>query len=299
MIEERLDGTYFKSEIFKINNQYIDCYKLFEELKEIEEGEYIIRKYDGSYFSPSFLKSFTTNPAGSIISLFCKQEENEYLKIGTDCHLALEKFYSEGERTKERLMSLISEITSDYRAKNYISNYWDTKDYLKDYDDYDTFKCDCELKGKSEIYIPKYNKKLPLCSYIIDRIDYRKDKIFIVDYKTGQFNANTLTFDGYLAQMLLYKWITEELINKEIDGIYLCSLKNKVYKKCDDSEENERKLIDIIDNFFEELNKNYTNKIYEWTDKGYFNSDELKKYRRLMNDENINKIPVELKLEKK
>ena len=58
--------------------------------------------------------------------------------------------------------------------------------------------------------------------YIVDRIDYRDDKIYLIDYKTGSPTAEKCNdFDGYLPQMTMYRWAIENEFDMEITNTYL------------------------------------------------------------------------------
>lgn len=320
-----IDGKdYLETYFAKLDNDHIDCTPFFIEVQEciqnilkkynkqhktnftyIGKDEYgsnlqnILNRYSGDYFSPSFLKSYTTNPAGCFYSMFCEDDVSAASSIGTTFHSIMETFFKEGERTPERLAQLCEEQSLEGqfdKIKEYANGFLSTKDYLNDPNYMEPLKCLCETRGRDKLYVNSLGVTTPTCSYVIDRVDYREDGIYIVDYKTGKVSAKNATFEGNLAQMIIYKWAAESYYNEKIKGVYICDPGSSLYRECDCGLENEKLLWEHIMKFFDQLNKDNRQRIYTYTDKGYFLNDQMKEFRRIMNDPSIRmaKIPLQV-----
>ena len=319
---------YLETFIAKIDNTSIDCSPFFVDVEEaknsilkqfnrehktkfsyLNEDMYgynlqsVINRFSGNYFSASFLKSYETNPATCFYSMFCEDEANAATAIGSTVHKILEDYYNlpRSERTLDKLLEIknknILEGQDAEKITNYIEGYASTNDYLTGNAMNDAeLECKCELSGRNKIYVKDFNLHLPTCAYVIDRIDFRDDKIYIIDYKTGSVTNKNLTFDGNLGQMILYKWAIEDLYKKPVEDVYICAPGNKQYMKVDCSKENQEKLIEQINNFFTKFKEDNFRRVYEYTDKGYFTNTQLREFREIMNDSSIRfaKIPIKV-----
>lgn len=318
------DGKhYLETFIAKVDNNHIDTTPFFydvESAKEevlknfnkkynmhytyLNENQYgynlqaILNRFSGNYFSPSFLKSYSENPASCFYSMLCEDETGSAASIGTTFHSIMEMFYRSDDRSLENLEKISSEMILDNqedKIKEYLNGYIHTPDYItgKPMEDID---CECEYRGRSPIYIPRFNKTLPTCSFVIDRIDFRGEDIYIVDYKTGSVTNKNLTFDGNLAQMIIYKWAVEQKFDKEVKDVYICAPGNKKYMLCNCDEENQKNLISDIEQFFNRFKEDNSRRVYEYTDRGYFTNKQMMEFREIMNDNSIRmaKIPVEV-----
>lgn len=285
----KLLNTYNKK--FKNNFSYLDKNMYGYPIQSM------LNRFSGNYFSASFMKGYITNPATCFYGMFCREEKTDATAIGSVSHEILEKYYKQQkeDRTIESLNKIIQDNTDVDKVREYVSNYIKTPDYLDKRDD-KSLDCICEHSGRTKISIPKFGVELPECAYVIDRIDFRDDKIYIIDYKTGTVNKNSLTFNGNLGQMILYKWVVEQEYNREVEKVFICDLKNSRYLEVDCSEENQKILIDQIQDFFTKFKKDNQTRIYEYTDKGYFTNRDLKEFRQIMNDSSIQmaKIPVKI-----
>lgn len=309
---------YLKSSILKVDKTCIEYSKFFKDLEEcvkyckeklgkkederIGYGEYggniqsALSRFSATYFSPSFMKSFETNPATALISCFSDNEADSPLTIGTTVHKIFEDYYKQPkeERNRKDLIDIandnILEGQKPEEILKYINGYIDIKDYLDEKQELNDNKldCFCEYKGRGEVFIPKFNVKLPLnISYVVDRIDVRDDGLYILDYKTGYQSAKSATFDGYLTSMILYKWVIEQEFGMNVKGGYLVTPHyDKKYIPLDYSLVNESKVVEAVMRFAENLKQSTDSKILKYTNDGYFTSDDLKRFKEVMNENN-------------
>ena len=322
---------YLVTYVAKFNNSTIDAGALFNDLNDacsriltasnmknhthysnIYSGygspiQSMINRFCGNYFSPSFMKGYQANPALLLMQNFFTEQVNDATVIGTDFHKVMEDYYSlpGEERDRYKLWELEKQVLREGQDKElldkYIQGYVEIKDYLhprKPLDD-KTLKCKTEHKGRAnDLYVKSIGYSLPCAvAYVADRIDYRGDDIIILDYKTGKPTEESVTFDGYLGSMILYKWAMEQELNTTINKGYLIYPGGtKKYFELDYSRENEEKLAEQIDAFYKQFRSDYRSRKYEYTDKGYFTSDDAKKFREVMNDNTIwmSKIPVKI-----
>ena len=314
---------YLETFIGKLDNEHIDATPFFVESQEclnniikafnrqhkthfsyLDKGQYgghlqsTINRFSGNYFSASFMKSYTVNPATCLYNTFCKEEKTDATAIGSTVHKILELYYKlpGEERTEENLWKIYHKNSDLDKVKEYLEGYLQTPDYLSNERNDKDLNCVCEFAGRTKLYVPKFKMELPECAYVIDRVDFRDTKIYIVDYKTGTVNDTSLTFDGNLGQMILYKWVIEQEFGKPVEDVYICAPGNKEYLKVDCSEENQKILIDKIQEFFKEFKKDNQTRIYKYTDKGYFTNNDMREFRQIMNDDSIQmaKIPVRI-----
>ena len=316
---------YLETFIAKIDNKHIDCTPFFVEVQEcvdsllktynrkrntyytyLDKEQYggnlqaILNRFSGNYFSASFLKSYEVNPAGCFYSMLCEDEPSTAASIGSTFHKIMELWYKSHDRSIENLWSIYEKevvLGQEEKVKEYIDGYLETPDYLtnKEFNHRDLI-CRCEVNGKEDIYIPDFGITLPTCAFVIDRIDFRDKKTYIIDYKTGSVTKNNLTFDGNLGQMIIYKWAIEQKFNREIKDVYICAPGNKKYLKCDCSLENQKILIDNIQEFFNKFREDNSRRIYEYTDLGYFTNRQMFEFKEIMNDSSLKmcKIPVKV-----
>ena len=320
--------NYLDTYIAKIDNTTIDCSPFFIDLEDaqselvkqlnkehkthftyLNEQNYgypiqsILNRFSGSYFSASFLKSYEDNPAGCFYSMLCEDDADSATRTGSVVHKILEDYYllPKEQRTREKLIEIqnanLVEGQDNDKICSYIEGYLNTKDYLtgETLDD-SQLDCECEYRGKSKIYVKDYDLHLPTCAYVIDRIDFRDDDIYIVDYKTGNVTNKNLTFEGNLGQMILYKWLVEQKFDKEVKEVYICAPGNKKYMKVDCGKENQEQMIERVSNFFTQFKQDNARRVYTYTNKGYFTNTAMREFREIMNDNSIRfaKIPVKV-----
>lgn len=323
---------YLVTYIAKIDNSTIDANALFTDAQEavakiikafnkkhktknlaIYSGygsnlQSLINRYSGDFFSPSFMKGYKTNPALNLMQNFFTEQANDATAIGTAFHKVLEDYYNlPGEdRNRDKLWELEKTVLREGMDKSildeYISGYYDIKDYLHPRSNLDekNLKCVTEHRGRANLHVKRLGYTLPCAiSYVADRIDYRDDDVIILDYKTGHPTESSVTFDGYLGSMILYKWAMEQELNTDITKGYLICPGNtasKKYLQLDYSKENEEKMAEQIDRFYKSFMRDNRSREYEFTDSGYFTSEDSKKYKAIMNDNTIwmSKIPIKV-----
>lgn len=320
---------YLVSYIAKLSNSEIDASGFFTDIKEavahilknynrknntkytyIDKRSYgyglqaMVNRFSGDYFSPSFMKNYMANPAMCLFSNLFTEQVNDATAIGTTFHKVMEEYYKQPAETRQRdqLFDLkqqyMPEGQNEEKLDEYIKGYYDIDDYLGGQLDDTKLKCQTERYGRTRIYIKKYDYTLPCdVSYIADRIDFREEGNYILDYKTGHPRPSAATFDGFLGSMLLYKWAVEQELGIDVNGAYLIAPGNKdKYIELDFSEENEKKMIDMIELFYRQFNRDTKNRTYQWTNQGYFNNADARALRTLMNDNTkwMCRVPVRL-----
>lgn len=269
----------------------------------------LLNRYSGDYFSPSFMKGYKSNPALNLMQNFFTEGANDATAIGTAFHKVLEDYYNlpPTERKRDRLWEFEPAALKEGMDKNildeYISGYYDIKDYLhpRTVLDDTKLKCVTEHRGRvSNLFAKSIGYTVPCAvSYVADRVDYRDDDVIILDYKTGHPTDTAVTFDGYLGSMILYKWAMEQELNTTITKGYLVCPGNSASKKylpLDYSKTNEEKMAEIIDRFYRNFMRDNRNREYTFTNDGYFTTDDSKKFRSIMNDNTIwmSQIPVRM-----
>jgi hypothetical protein len=265
-------------------------------------------RYSGDYFSPSFMKGYVSNPALNLMQNFFTEQVNDATAIGTTFHKILEDYYNlpPEERQRRKLYDLEMANLGEGQDKSildeYINGYFDIKDYLHPRSELDDTKLECstEHRGRCVIHVSSMGYTLPCAvSYVADRIDYRGKDVIILDYKTGHPTEEAVTFDGYLGSMILYKWAMEQELNTKITKGYLICPGNtpsKKYMQLDYSTENEKILVDMVDKFYRNFMRDNRSRIYEFTEDGYFTTNDSKAFRECMNDNTLwmAKMPVKL-----
>ena len=268
----------------------------------------LVNRYSGDYFSPSFMKGYKTNPALNLMQNFFQEQANDATAIGTDFHKVLEDYYNlpKEERHRDKLWDLEKAVIREGQDKSlldeYISGYYDIKDYLHPRSELKDTELDCvtEHRGRANLFVKRLNYTLPCAiSYVADRIDYRGDDVIILDYKTGHPTEEATTFDGYLGSMILYKWAMEQELNTTITKGYLICPGNtpsKKYLPLDYSLENEKIMMEKVNNFYKTFMRDNRSREYTFTDDGYFTSEDSKKYKAIMNDNTIwmSKLPIKV-----
>ena len=324
---------YLVTSVAKIDNKTIDANEFFVDAKllladiikkynnkhktklsYISKGygsglQSTLQRFSGEYFSPSFMKSYVTNPALNFMQTFFTEGANDATAIGTIFHACMEEYYllPPEERVRSKLweieMKHLGPDTDKSKVDEYIEGYMGVKDYLhprKELDD-KALQCVTEHRGRaSNLYVKSCGYTIPCAvSYVADRVDTRDGEYIILDYKTGHPKDEAVTFNGYLGSMLLYKWAMEQELNCTITkGFLICpgNTASKKYLELDYSKENEEKMIENIDMFYKNFMKDNRSREYAFTGAGYFTSDDAKAYREIMNDNTIwmAKIPVKI-----
>jgi hypothetical protein len=324
---------YLVTYVAKIDNSTIDANALFTDVSEavakilkaynnkfkarnlaIYKGygsnlQSLLNRYSGDYFSPSFMKNYVTNPALSLMSNFFVEQANDATAIGTTFHKVLEDYYNlpPEERHRDKLWELEKLALTEGQDKEildeYIKGYYDIKDYLHPRSELDDTKLKCvtEHRGRIEnLHAKSIDYTVPCAvSYVADRVDYRGDDVIILDYKTGHPEPSSVTFDGYLGSMILYKWAMEQELNTTINkGFLICpgNTGTKRYMELDYSIENEKKMAEKIDRFYRSFMRDNRSREYTFTNDGYFTTDDARNYKAIMNDNTIwmSKMPLKI-----
>lgn len=321
---------YLVTNLGKFDNHTIDANELFLDVKAliktilnksnakfgtknayIKEGygaplQSLWSRYSGDYFSPSFMAGYTKNPALNLAENFFTEGINDATALGTTFHKILEEYYKlpPEERNRLKLFDLMEEYTPENQDKEkireYVEGYIKIKDYLHPRSELDDTKLECitEHRGRAQnLYVRSIGYTVPCAvSYVADRIDFRDGEAIILDYKTGKFRPEAVTFNGYLGSMILYKWAMEQEQNIEISKGYLIYPGEKTkYHQLDYSIENEKLLSEKINAFYKDFITDVRNRTYKFTDDGYFTTEASKAFREIMTDNTkwFCKIPVE------
>lgn len=257
----------------------------------------LVNRFSGDYFSPSFLKSYEANPALLLMGNFFKEEVNDATAIGTTFHAVMEDYYNlpQDERTRSKLFDLldkhIKEGQDREKLMQYVQGYYNIKDYLDPKKVLEDAKLDCvtEHRGREKLYVRSIDYTLPCAvSYVADRVDYRESGPVILDYKTGKPSPEWGTFEGYLGSMILYKWAMEQELNTEITKGFLITPGNpKKYMELEYTLENEKILAEKVTEFFNQFSSDNKNRVYKFTEDGYFTTDDAKKLKEVMEDNTI------------
>jgi hypothetical protein len=313
---------YLLTYVAKINNKtldasalFTDCELLIQKLVKAYNNKHqtrnvaiyqgygssiqsLLNRFSGDYFSPSFLSGYMTNPALLLMQNFFTEQVNDATALGTAFHKIMEIYYNlpADERHRSKLFEILDEVIAPgqdrEKLESFVKGYYDIKDYLhpKDILEDAKLKCSTEHRGREKLYVKSIGYTLPCAvSYVADRIDYR-DEVgpVILDYKTGNPKPEYVTFDGYLGSMILYKWGMEQELNTEISKGYLITpIGKKKYMELDFSKENEQILADKIDEFYKKFIADSKNRVYTFTEQGYFNTDDAKRFLSVMQDNTL------------
>lgn len=238
----------FKSKILQ-KDGIIDATQLYKDIEDFIEKEKILKGTDrlhrhhplqhilnstsGNYVSPTSMKSFNLCPAGYLYGKLVTEKTGTATSVGRTYHTIMERFYNEKaeDRTIEKIYSIMEKVIKEDNqqesyddVKAYVDGYLDAKDYLNNKPmDHNKLVCFNEVFIKPTINPLGVNLDIPIYT-LLDRIDIREDGLYIVDYKTGFGDPNPylLGENGYLPQMIFYKWAAEAEYGQEVKGAFLC-----------------------------------------------------------------------------
>lgn len=296
-----------KARLF-IRNNVLDATALFADLKEVVEkdrsdgvvidrhhpAKKVLNRFSAQYFSPSGVKGFRDCPANQIIQTLLPFEGSEVTEIGKRVHAVLESFYNlDGPDRDTAVLYDIMDVElaehgqeeSRAKVKHYIDGFKATPDYLDPSKEMDHkgLVCYNELFMKGSF--SPLGVKLPLDMYSLsDRIDFRDDVAYVIDYKTGTYlNPKILTMDGYLPQIIAYKWGIEETYGVEVAGGFLLvpGTKQKIVELNINSLENQSRYIDIIFDYKEQAQRCAETRLYPIKDINKYTRAKLDKYARV------------------
>lgn len=303
-----------------IKDGYLYAKQLFDDLKEVvdydkEQGcktdrkhpaQKLLNRFSAQYFSPSNVKAFRDCPASQIIQTLMPFEPNDATEIGKTVHSVFEKFYNlEGS---DRELPLLDKFLDEElegkeqthlkgKIQPYIDGFKNTPDYLDRNKEMDHKNLTCFnelfIKGK----FSPLNVELPYKMYsLADRVDFRGQYAYIIDYKTGQYlNKKILTMEGYLPQIIAYKWAVEETYGVEVAGGYLLvpGTKQLIADLDINSLENQSRYIDIIFQYKEDSQKMAETRIYPVNNMNKYLKQKLKKYATIENTEEYQTLKID------
>lgn len=304
-----------KTSVELVDN-YIDATKLFQDLQKVVDldesngvtidrkhpAKKLVNRFSGQYFSPTMMKGFNDCPASLVINALKPYTPSAVTEIGTTVHSILEQFYNlDGpERSYENLDIITEKIIKEKGQEGvskkilaYIEGFKETPDYLYPDKPMDHKNLDCynELFVKGDF--KPLDVELPLTTYCLaDRVDIRPEGIYLIDYKTGNYlDRSILGEDGYLYQMIAYKWGIEHEYGEKVSGCYLLipGTKEKFVEVDVNSLEYQSKFIDKIFDFEKEFKDSAKTRRYEQKLKKYCNYCDLKQDCNVFNNKNENK----------
>ena len=271
------DGKLDCSQLFADAKAIVDKEKEKLGVKRLDRGhmlQHLINSTSAGYLSPTAMKSFMQCPANYVIQKVTPRDIRAATTIGSAYHKIMELWYSEDKenRTEDRIYAIADEfIKKENQEENkddiyyYIKNYLKSEDYLGGKMKHEQLDCSTEQFFKSVVY--PLGVKLPAKVYcLVDRIDFRDDGIYVIDYKTGRGATNDYIINGYLPQMIFYKWVVEAEIGEKIKDVYLCSpgdSENPYVKMNVNSLVEQSKVIDNCFEFLEQGRAMKKDRVYE------------------------------------
>ena len=290
MIKEFKSMIYQEDDKINANELYRDIDKYLYDVESTLPNDkklsrrhplkHILNATSGGYVSPTSMKSFELCPASYLFSKLVPEKVGSATSIGTTVHSIMEKWHNlEGcQRTEEALYSIMDELIKEDKQeesrdtiKLYVDGYLDSYDYdNKDSKiDYKNLICFNEVFIKPKINPLGVNLNIPIY-LLVDRIDIRENGISVIDYKTGIGDPNPylLGENGYLPQMIFYKWGVEAEYGQEIKSAYLClpGAKSKEYKYTEmnvNSLVEQSKVVEQVKFHLDHIRNARNNKIFE------------------------------------
>ena len=316
--EETIDATQLYEDINnfienKIKNENVDLENV--KLNRSHPLQHILNSTSGNYISPTSMKSFESCPAGYLYNKLIEDKAGTATSVGTSVHSIFCEFYNSNDRSIENINKITEKIIKEdgqtlkeKDIKNYINGYLEAGDYLGGKMNHEGLICSNEFFIKTDCKPLGVSLQVPIYT-LIDRIDIRENGIYIIDYKTGWGNPNPylLGENGYLPQMIFYKWAVESEFDQKINNAYLClpgaDFNNKYVEMNVNSLVEQSKVIEKCLYHTEHIRKTRENKIFEESLMRYCNSCNFKmrcnKYRKSKNmdvDDLFEIIPVKLEI---
>lgn len=282
------DGKrYLHTEITQDGGRIL-THKLFDDLREVEKidkeagvesdrkhpARSLLNKFSGAYMSPTMLKGFNDCQCQLVYNSLMPYVPSDITAIGTTVHSIFQDFYEQEKGHRD--IDKIEEIMNKHIAlrdqekqrkliERYVQGFKDTPDYIGGGPmDHNALTCFNELfmKGTAK----PLGVQLPLPIYnLCDRVDFREDGAYVVDYKTGTYlNPKIKTMEGYLPQLITYKWFVEEQYGEKVKGgiILAPGTKEKVVNLDVNSLENQSKYIEKIFIFKDEFKRSEESRTY-------------------------------------
>ena len=316
MVDEN-NKRYIKL-FFKKKGSFIDVSDMFNKIEKLNEylleelgtekldrkvpSKSLVNKFSGGYISPSLMNDTTKNPALALFGACLPRKTNDIMLIGSAFHEVAERFYklNKEERTKENYYEIAKEMEEKWKPEDtdrfymQVDGFWESGDYLNNNDDTKYIYHKGLDVLTEEFYVTEGIKKfgiemtVPIYS-VIDRIDIRDGKIYVLDYKTGGKSVSNklITFDGYLTQMIFYKWIVEHQYGQEVESVLLSLPAAKTYKEVKIDLVSESILVENIFKYLESIKKMYKDKLFKYNPgRGYFTSPERIEFKQFMDNAN-------------
>lgn len=233
VIKENDDFILDANQLFKDIEEWVENEKKEKKLEKLDRGhplQHILNSTSGNYIAPTSMKSFNTCPGSYLYNKLIVEKTGTATSVGRTFHTIMEKWYNEEERTLEKLNQITEEtIKEDEQfdkaddVRFYVKGYLDSPDYLTGKPmDHAKLICSTETFIKPIINPLGVDLGVPVYT-LIDRIDIRDEGVYVIDYKTGMGDPveYNLGENGYLPQMIFYKWAVEAEYGQEVKGVYL------------------------------------------------------------------------------
>ena len=304
------------------SGRQINASKFFKDLQDIVDkdkangieldrhhpAKKLINRFSGGYFSPSMIKGFNDCPAQQFYGSLMPWVGSDITAIGQSVHLIFQEFYN--SKPEKRIFENLDIITNDVIDKNnqekqrkviemYVQGFKDTPDYLDISRpmDHKNLVCYNELFMKGEDCHP-LGVKIPLPIYCLtDRLDFRDEGVYVIDYKTGTYlNPKISTMQGYAPQLMCYGWMSEALYGEKIKGAYLLipGTKQKILEVKITGLQDQSMYIERIFKYKEDIQRIAKTRIFNEKTMQYCKSCKFNKYCNLANNKNEDiEIPVE------
>ena len=306
----------------------LDCTRFFEDVREEIQREgkghpgcrinrrhplqWILNSTSAGYLSPTVIKGFLSCPANYVYEKTVPYNPSSAASVGTSFHKIMEEFYSlEPEERDGRHLELLrdevirekDEEAERLQIQKDLDGYFEARDYLTGKPmDHKALECDTEKFFKA--YLSPLGKKFSKPAYcLLDRLDYREDgNLYIIDYKTslspGNPTESSLGINGYLPQLVFYKWITEQELGREVKAAMICSPLadegHKYVKANVDSLDVQRHVVMQVEEFEEEGGRAHETGIFHGCERPYCQT--CKKIREKIKD-GTPVLPVEIKFD--
>lgn len=260
------DGIMYADQLFNDLQAIVDQdIAAGVEIDRFHPAKKLINRFSANFFQHVNIKGFFDCPASQVLQSLLPFVPSDATAIGSSFHNVMERFYNlpGPEREVEMLHKFADEeieknsqfmVAKDVRM--YVDGYINTPDYLHPSlpMDHKSLLCYNELFVKGQF--SPLGVQLPYSLYSkADRIDFRGDYAYILDYKTGGYlRPGITTIDGYLPQLIEYKWAIEQTYGVEVKGGYLLvpGTKQKFVEVNINSLEQQSRYVDMIFKYKEE-----------------------------------------------
>lgn len=275
--------------------------------------QHILNSTSGNYVSPTAMKGFMACPGNYLYQKLVPRDSGTATSLGTTFHSIMQYWYDSEDRSRKNLQKIKEEfIEKDGQQEwaatidKYVNCYLTADDYLGGRMNHQKLKCSNELFLKPNIQPLGVNIGVPVYT-LIDRLDIREDGIYLIDYKTGFGDPSDymLGHNGYLPQMIFYKWVVEAEYGEPVKEAMLClpgAYTDKYVKMNVASLVEQSKVIDDIFDFLDKAAETRKTKVFTTSRMRYCRSCKFKEFCSIYNKEIIKNedfkiqedIPVEI-----